>query len=146
MVAEYHRDITARLGNLSGVASVAATATLPFDAEVPFLGNFVIEGRPPPREGEEPRAHYRQVTPNYFRTMGIGLVSGREFTLLDHGDAAGAVVVNEAFARRYFPRKIPLEKASRAYRLIWRLEVFSLKIPDSWCGERCEILWPHGSF
>ncbi len=107
-VSEYHRNMTERLGNISGVTSVAGTATLPFDPEVPFLGNFLINGRPPPREGEEPRAHYRQVTPDYFRTMGIGLVSGREFTSLDHGDAPGAVIVNEALARRYFPDKEPI--------------------------------------
>ncbi len=107
-VSEYHRNMTERLGNISGVTSVAGTATLPFDPEIPFLGNFLINGRPPPREGEEPRAHYRQVTPDYFRTMGIGLVTGREFTSLDHGDAPGAVIINEALARRYFSDEEPI--------------------------------------
>jgi predicted permease len=96
-VADYHAEITERLSNLPGVQSVAATATLPFDAEVPFLGNFAIEGRPTPREGEEPRA--------------IGLVNGREFALADHGDAPGVAVINEALARQYFPTEDPIGEA-----------------------------------
>ena len=111
VVADYHAEITERLSNLPGVQSVAATATLPFDPEVPFLGNFAIEGKPAPREGEEPRAHYRQITPDYFGTMGIGLVNGREFSIQDHGDAPGAVVINVTLAKRYFPNEDPIGKA-----------------------------------
>jgi putative ABC transport system permease protein len=111
VVADYHAEITERLSNLPGVQSVAATATLPFDAEVPFLGNFAIEGKPAPREGEEPRAHYRQITPDYFGTMGIGLVNGREFSIQDHGDAPGVAVINAALARRYFPNEDPIGEA-----------------------------------
>ena len=98
-VADYHSTLTERLGGLPGVQSVAASATLPFDRDIPFLGNFVIEGRPEPRQGEEPKAYYRQVTPGYFRTLGIGLQSGRELEDRDdreapddteHRDACGA--------------------------------------------------------
>jgi len=110
VVADYYATITERLENLPGVRSVAATVALPFDQEVPFLGNFVVEGRPTPRQGEEPQAHYRQVTPGFFRTMGIGIVSGREFELRDRRDAPGAAVVSEELVRRYFPEEDPINK------------------------------------
>jgi len=110
VVADYYATITERLESLPGVTSVAATAALPFDREVPFLGNFVIEGRPAPRQGEEAQAHYRQVTPGFFRTMGISIVSGREFERRDGRDAPGAAVVSEELVRRYFPDEDPINK------------------------------------
>lgn len=109
-VADYYADITGRLENLPGVVSVAATAGLPFDKDMPFLGNFLVDGRAAPRLGEEPQAHYRQVTPGYFGTMGIGLVSGREFERRDDRNTAGVAVVSEGLARRYFPDEDPINK------------------------------------
>lgn len=107
-VADYHVTLTQRLEALPGVRSVAATATLPFDRDVPFLGDFVIEGRPEPRQGEEPKAYYRQVTPGYLGTLGISLVTGRDLEIRDDREAPGAVVINEALARRYFPDDDPI--------------------------------------
>ena len=70
-VADYYVTLTQRLGDVGGVEAVAATAALPFAREIPFLGNFLVEDRAAPRQGEEPTAHYRQVTPGYFEAMGI---------------------------------------------------------------------------
>ena len=111
VVADYYATITERLANLPGVVSVAATAALPFDREIPFLGNLVVEGRPAPRQGEEPQAHYRQVTAGFFNTMGIGVVSGREFERRDDRNAPGVAVINEALARQYFPDEDPINKS-----------------------------------
>jgi len=107
-VADYHVALTERLGALPGVQSVAATATLPFDRDTPFLGDFVVEGRPEPRQGEEPKAFYRQVTPGYFSTLGIALKSGRELETRDDREAPGAVVINDALASRVFPGEDPV--------------------------------------
>jgi len=107
-VADYHATLTERLGAIPGVRSVAGTASLPFDRDVPFLGDFVIEGRPEPRQGEEPKAFYRQVTPEFFQTLGIALVDGRELEIRDDREAPGAVVINEALAESYFPGEDPI--------------------------------------
>ena len=107
-VADYYATLTQRLTDVPGVESVAATAALPFANEIPFLGNFVVQDRAAPMQGEEPTAHYRQVTPGYFRTMGIDLIEGREFDIQDDGTSRGVVVVNEALARRYFPDEDPI--------------------------------------
>jgi len=107
-VADYHGMLTQRLSDVPGVESVAATAALPFANEVPFLGNFAVQDRAAPMQGEEPTAHYRQITPGYFRTMGIDLVEGREFDLQDDRTARGVVVINEALGRRYFPDEDPI--------------------------------------
>ncbi len=110
LVADYYATVTDRLENLPGVVSVAATAALPFEREIPFLGDLVVEDRPAPRQGEEPKAHYRQITPGFFSTMGIDVVSGREFEWRDDRNAPGVAVINEALARRYFPDEDPINK------------------------------------
>jgi predicted permease len=110
VVADYYATMTERLGNIPGVVSVAATAALPFEREIPFLGNLIIESRPAPLQGEEPKAHYRQIAPGFFKTMGIEVVSGREFEWRDDRNAPGVAVVNEAFVRRYFPDEDPINE------------------------------------
>jgi predicted permease len=49
------------------------------------------------------------ITPGYFRTMGIRVLSGRDFNWFDHGPKR--VIVNETFARRFFPGRDPLGKS-----------------------------------
>jgi len=70
-----------------------------------------IGGRPPAAPGEEQVATVRTVLPGYFRTMGIPLKSGRDFTAADN-DAAAPMrfVVNETFAKRYLSGEQPLGK------------------------------------
>jgi putative ABC transport system permease protein len=123
-VADYFATLSQRLTDVPGVESVAATAALPFANEIPFLGNFVVQDRAAPMQGEEPTAHYRQVTPGYFRTMGIDLIEGREFDIQDDGTSRGVVVVNETLARRYFPGEDPSEEPSTGCRPTSRLAAF----------------------
>ena len=107
-VSDYYDVLLDRISGLPGVGSVSATASLPFDREIPFLGNFLVRDRVTPEEGEEPRGHYRQVSPGFFRTMGIDVVSGREFDLRDDREAPGVAVVNETMAARHFPGEDPI--------------------------------------
>ena len=107
-VSDFHTQMLDRLEGLAGVGSVAATATIPFEREIPFLGNFFVQDRVAPEQGEEPLAHYRQVSPGYFATMGINVVSGRAFDRLDDRESKGVVVVNRALVERYFPDEDPI--------------------------------------
>jgi putative ABC transport system permease protein len=70
------QDLDEHVGTIPGVVSVGAIAHLP------FRGNagrgFQIEGRPPAEPGQMPGADYSVVCPNYFRTMGIPILNGRE--------------------------------------------------------------------
>lgn len=60
--------------------------------------------------GNKPNNDYRTVSPNYFRTMGIALRQGREFTDRDKADAPDTVIINEELARRFFPGENPIGK------------------------------------
>ena len=98
-----------RIENLPGVQSAGAINFLPLTG---FWGTstFTIEGRPMPAPGEEPEVDNRIVTENYFRTMGMRLLKGREFTERDSGNAPHVVVINETAARRFFPNEDPIGK------------------------------------
>lgn len=77
---------------------------------------ITILDRPRATFDENLRADFRYASPGYFRTMGIPVVRGREFTEQDNDGvartAAAAAVVSEAMARQFWPGKDPLGKVS----------------------------------
>jgi predicted permease len=62
------------------------------------------------RPGEPMPVRENRVSPNYFSTVGIALVGGRDFNALDAKDTPPVAIVNEAFGRRYLPNQSPLGK------------------------------------
>ncbi len=94
-----------RLRAMPEVTSAGAVSPLPMSREYSG-GGFTIEGRPRPANWRDMAAQYCQATPEYFRTMGIPVALGREF---DAADATQPVVlINNAFAKRFFPGETPL--------------------------------------
>ena len=100
---QFCKQLTAHLGAIPGVLSVGAVAHLPLSGANAGRG-FTIEGQPDPGPKNEPGGGYSVACPNFFRTMGIPLVAGREFTDADTVNSAGVIVMNEATARRYWPK------------------------------------------
>jgi putative ABC transport system permease protein len=102
-------DVVSKLGALPGIKSAAATNFLPLSG---FWGtsNFLIRGRPQPKEGQGPEADNRLITPDYLRTMGIPLLRGRAFTDVDRPGNARVAMINETFAKQYFPNEDPIGK------------------------------------
>jgi len=98
----YHEALTRKLAELPGVESVAAAARLPLRGGMAKgLGSFQIWGAGLPAR-QWPRALVNAVTPDYFRTMGIRVAEGREFSWRDdRPPVRRAIVVNAAFAREY---------------------------------------------
>jgi putative ABC transport system permease protein len=70
--------------------------------------NFVIEGRPPVAAGDEPEVETRSISRSYFQTMKIPLRGGRDFVPQDNEKSPMVAVVNESFAREYFPDDSPI--------------------------------------
>ncbi len=97
----FYDDLLDRVRSREGVRSAAAIFPIPLgDSHIGIT--FTIEGRPVPK-ADEPSAQYRQVSPGYFQTMGIPLLSGRDFTDRDDTKAPPVIIVNEALVRTYFP-------------------------------------------
>ena len=104
---QFARELRAQVGSVPGVLAVSAVSQLPIGGGMAGRG-FVIEGRPDPGRESQPGASYSVICPDYFRTMGIPLLGGREFTEQDAQDAPGVVIINETLARRYWPDEDPL--------------------------------------
>ncbi|MGH9353475.1 MAG: ABC transporter permease [Terriglobia bacterium] len=101
-LADFYQSLVARIEKTPGVQSAAVVASgLPLERG----GNLGvrIEGSGPWRETD-----YREVTPGYFSALGVPLLRGRPLAESDSTDAAKAVVINQAFARRYFAGRDPL--------------------------------------
>jgi putative ABC transport system permease protein len=96
-----------RLTTMPGVVSVSATNHLPLAGDLWNLG-YRVEGRPLPPPGERWSAAYRIVQPDYFRTMGVAVRRGREFTPADGRSSQPVAVVNETMARRQWPGEDPV--------------------------------------
>jgi putative ABC transport system permease protein len=106
----FFQRLTTQLSSLPGVRSASAINHLPLGGDVWTLG-FTVEGRPATQDdAERPSAVYRVVLPDYFRTMGVTLLKGRDFTERDDAISPGVVIVNEALVRRQWPGEEVLGK------------------------------------
>jgi putative ABC transport system permease protein len=99
------RDIEARLASLSSAAAVALTTHVPL-ADERQIG-FVIDGHP---RDEFHWADNALVSGDYFRAMGISLLSGRTFSNLDTPRSPLAAIVNQSMASQFWPREDPIGK------------------------------------
>jgi putative ABC transport system permease protein len=103
-----------RIQQLPGVRSASAVSYLPFAGDA--AGTTVnIVGRPAPKPGEELGSVIRVVMPGYFRTMGIPLKRGRDFTAADNSQSTPyRFMVNESFVRKFLPGEEPIGKSINA--------------------------------
>jgi putative ABC transport system permease protein len=102
---------------LPGVRAVAASYDPPLASN--WYQGFDLPDTPA-RAGEDRGALFRTVTPGYFTALGVEVVGGRPFTEADDADAPGAVIVNEAFVRRFSPGRSPLGRGFAATTTQWR--------------------------
>ena len=107
--ASFFRRLLERVETLPGVQSAGAIFGLPLSGGQSRM-SFAIEGRPEARPGEQNSAGYRQISPDYFRTMSTPLVTGRDFDQHDTTKAPAVVIVNEAFVRQFLAGEEPLGK------------------------------------
>jgi predicted permease len=98
----FYTDVIEKVRTLPGIVSAAAVKDPPFRGNGERNG-FLIPGRPVPAGQDPPTATVIHVSDGYFRTIGARVVDGREFTPHDRFDAPFVIVVNEAFARQFFP-------------------------------------------
>jgi putative ABC transport system permease protein len=119
----FYNQLIEQLSNLPGVQ--AASIGYDHPLETNWTDSFAIEGRPQGQEAVS--AGFNPVGSNYFRTVGGGIVEGRDFTAHDDQNHPGVTIVNEAFARRYFPNEKALGHRLRlsAPARIWRNQRFS---------------------
>jgi putative ABC transport system permease protein len=95
-------DLAREAATVSGVSRISAISHLPLGGANASRA-ITIEGRPEPPPNEGAGANYRLSCPGYFDTLGIALIAGRDFTPSDIVGRPDVVIVNRAFAERYWP-------------------------------------------
>ena len=103
---EFYRNLRERVAQLPGVTSASVVFPLPLSGDRIGI-SFETEGRPLP-PSDLPVTEFRTINPDYFHTLNIPLRKGRDFTARDDAHAPGVIIVNEAFAQKFFPNEDPI--------------------------------------
>jgi len=102
----FYHELLDRVRALPDVASASLVGYLPLTTEQTVQATSPEDHPAPP--GQAPGIDNTDVGPDYFRTMGIPLVRGREFNAQDRPDAPRVAIINEALAKRFWPGQDPL--------------------------------------
>src|SRR5207247_544763 len=113
----FHTQLLDRVSALPGVESSSLTLVPSYSYNPPSSAPIEIDGYQSAPD-KQPNADYLQVSEDYFSTLGIPLVVGREFTKNDDENAPRVVIINETLAGKYWPGKDPLGQR--------------LKVKDNW--------------
>jgi predicted permease len=106
--AAFCQELIQRVGRLPGVQSAGTVSPLPLSGE--SKQEFFIEGRPLPAVNQGFNTNLHRCSPDYFRTMRIPLVKGRFFDERDLAESQPVLIINETFARRFWPDEDSLGK------------------------------------
>ena len=107
MWRRFYEPALERIQALPGVRAAGIISLLPL-ADWGWNGEFHVEGRPPDEPGHRPFAEFREISPGYFRAMGIRILKGRDFGRQDSATAPPVVLINDALAKRYFAGQDPV--------------------------------------
>ena len=109
----FHTQLLDRVRTLPGVESAALTRVIPFSYNVFSSAPIEVDGYQPP-PNEQPTVEYNEVTEDYFTTLGIPIVSGREFMRTDDENMPPLAIINETMAAKYWPGKDPVGQRLKA--------------------------------
>ena len=117
----FQEDVLARVRHIPGVSRVGAATNLPLSGTNMLFG-FYREGER--TDGAPPlSANYRAISPGYLEAIGVPLVQGRMLSDTDRVARGPVVLVNQAFATRYYPGQQVLGKRisiTRGMDVVWR--------------------------
>jgi len=103
----FQDELIDRLSALPGIESAAFAAVTPLGYRSFASSPFAVDGYQP-RPDEQPEVEYNQVGPGYLATLGIPLLSGREFARSDDENAALVAIVNRTMVMRYWGGQDPI--------------------------------------
>jgi putative ABC transport system permease protein len=106
-VSDFYQELVRRVGGLPGVEAAALTTILPLSG-TNSDSSFTIEGTDPMQSKVMPDEEIRVVSPDYFKALRVPLRAGRSFDQRDTADAPISVIINQAFARKWFPNQDPV--------------------------------------
>jgi putative ABC transport system permease protein len=110
--AAFFQQVLNRVAALPGVAAASVVDPLPLGGSM-AMNSFSVEGRAPLQPGERPATNSRIISAAYLKALGIPLLRGRALAESDQAAAPQVMLINESFARRYFPNEDPLGQRIR---------------------------------
>ena len=110
--ARYYTEVLRRVMEVLGVNVSALNDYVLLSNEDDYEG-VEVEGQSRLASGQWPREEWRRISSEYFRTLRIPLVRGRDFTPQDTNEAPSVVIVNEAMAHKYWPGSDPVGRRLR---------------------------------
>jgi macrolide transport system ATP-binding/permease protein len=103
----FYTQLLDRIRQLPSVESASLNRVFPFSYNPYSSAPIEVDGYQP-APNEQPTVEYNQVTEEYFATIGIPIVSGREFVRTDDENSPPVAVINETMARKYWSGKDPV--------------------------------------
>jgi predicted permease len=108
----FFKELLERVSALPGVKAAGAVSNLPLGGAT-WGRSLTVEGFPVLSVGQAPMINHCVITPNYFHSMGIPILTGRDFTDADARDSMKVTIIDERLAREYWPNENPLGKRLR---------------------------------
>jgi len=105
---QFHRLLLERVANIPGVRRVTIARDRPMAGG--FMRSVFVEGREPPPGGRGVLVPTNDIGPNYFETLGIPILEGRDIEDTDDEKSPRIVIINEAMARQFWPSEDALNK------------------------------------
>lgn len=105
----FYREAMGRVQALPSVGGTAVSMTVPLNNDMSPMNNGIkIEGQPVQPGEPVPHADFRVVSADYFRVLGVPLLSGRPFSERDSSTSPAVGIVNDLMARHYWPKQDPI--------------------------------------
>jgi putative ABC transport system permease protein len=122
-ISAFYQQLLSRIEKVPGVKSASVIYPLPLSHNN-MTTSFAIEGRPAVPEPERPEVSYRIISPNYFKSMRIAILKGRDFTEQDNESSGKVVIISKTAADRFWLGEDPIGKRitfsdEKSKQLIW---------------------------
>jgi ABC-type antimicrobial peptide transport system permease subunit len=108
-LSSFYQEVARRAGALPGVESVTFASSMPLTGFTMIRRGLEVEGRPPLPFEEQPEVGVVLAGPDYFRTLGILLLRGREFTAADQQGGPPVAIVSRSLARKLWGDADPID-------------------------------------
>ncbi|MGA9770372.1 MAG: ABC transporter permease [Blastocatellia bacterium] len=107
--ADFFQQVVDRVQTVPGVEYVTVSSSLPPNLSQVRLP-FTIDGQASQDPRNKPLAQFFGITPNYFQTMGVSMLEGRDFSNQETAQSPPVVIINKSIARRFFADQNPIGK------------------------------------
>jgi putative ABC transport system permease protein len=129
----FYKDLLRRVRELPGVAAASGAAFLPLGKEFRPAIEYFIEGKPEEVvPGERPKCEFQAIAPQYFRTLKIPFLGGRDFDETDTIERPSVAIINESLARAAFPNESPIGHRIRSQRGPQWMEIVGVVAGARW--------------